>query len=251
MKKRLLCALALVFLGSCTANDYRDLQHSLAQTAMDRLHQTLAAQFAKQFGHGIDRALTSLAAENGFLSNPLVKILLPPPMGLVMDVGLTLYRDPEAALLETLINRAAAEAMPVAHPILQAALTQLIEGDDFEAIYSTGKTAATDTLEVRSRALIRESLSPVITQSLQNSGAMDLYETLALTTTIAQSMRSAKVATPQEAIDAIDESALNSQAITTEELGAYVTDKAVEGIFKTLRKEESSLRQRLQSNIDF
>jgi hypothetical protein len=91
----------------------------MSLAAQAKFQQMFANTFAQKLKYGIDLVVEQLALKGGFLDDPLVRILLPPPLGLVIGVARDLSAHPQAALLETLINRAAEDAIPVAGPILK------------------------------------------------------------------------------------------------------------------------------------
>ncbi|TNE81661.1 MAG: DUF4197 family protein, partial [Gammaproteobacteria bacterium] len=97
---------ACLMLAACTSS-----LEGLQQYAQDKLQQSVAAEFGRQLGRGINAVVTELGAEGGYLDDPLVRILLPPPLGMVIGVARDLHANPEAAALEILMNRAAEQAI--------------------------------------------------------------------------------------------------------------------------------------------
>src|SRR5690606_40846793 len=114
--QRLALLLAAALLLTACANTVDNLKVA----ASDTLRNTLAFHFSRQFGKSIGVVIQGLAAEGGFLDNPLVRVLLPPPVGLVIDVARDSKQNPRAAPLETVLNRAAEQAIPGAGPVLPA-----------------------------------------------------------------------------------------------------------------------------------
>jgi hypothetical protein len=237
-------------LSACTPTDYS----AMASAAEARLRQRMSEYFLRQFGNGIDAVLAGLAGADGFLDNPLVKILLPPPLGLVVGVGQALYKDPQAALLDTLINQAAATVIPGASPILKAALNDAIASGNAEKLFSGDKTAVTDYLREQTTASLNRALRPAIGDALANSGATTVYNQAVKIHQMVRAMEE-----DFDDISAIVEGVAETQAPANETpadatsvvLEDYVTEQAVEGIFKALEQKESRLRQQLKSQPGF
>ena len=160
---------AALLLTACT-----NTLDNLKVAAGDPLRTTLAHHFTRQFGKGIGAVIQGLAAEGGFLDNPLVRVLLPPPVGLVIDVTRDFQQNPRAALLETLMNRAAEQAIPGAGPILQTVLADM-DKTDMQALFNAGRTATTDHLRQKAGGAVREALLPVISEKLAAGGAVEIY----------------------------------------------------------------------------
>jgi hypothetical protein len=110
--------IAVTFLSlvvcACTSM-VADLESSVQQ----KFQQMLADKFAERLMVGIDAVVDELAKSGGYLNDPLVRILLPPPIGIVVGVASELKQNPDANLLQTLMNQAAEHAIPVAGPLLK------------------------------------------------------------------------------------------------------------------------------------
>ncbi|MDY0069574.1 MAG: DUF4197 domain-containing protein [Porticoccaceae bacterium] len=221
---RLAVLLAAALLLTACANTVDNLKVA----AGDTLRNTLAFHFSRQFGKSIGVVIQGLAAEGGFLDNPLVRVLLPPPVGLVIDVARDFKQNPRAALLETVMNRAAEQAIPGAGPILQAVLADMDKAD-MQGLFDAGKTATTDHLKEKAGSAVREALLPVISEKLAAGGAVEIYGELLkahqATTLIA--------GTPDDA----------PPPVAPEDLDDYVTDRAVDGLFRALGDREALIRE--------
>jgi hypothetical protein len=198
--------------------------------AEEALRNTLVFHFGRQFAYGMGFVIQGLAREGGYLDNPLVRILLPPPVGLVIDVARDLRHDPKAALLETLMNRAAENAIPGAGPILQAALRDM-DRSDTRSLFAAGKTATTDYLRERVGAAVYEALRPVIAQELAVSGAVDVYQGLL------QEREREIAMLVAEAPERMQ------RPVAPENLDDYVTGRAVDGLFRMLEQRETLIRE--------
>lgn len=252
MPRILLSILLLFCLVSCAPPDYDRMQASVAE----RARQTLARYFMGQFGKGIDGVLAGLAAEGGFLDNPLVKILLPPPLGLMIDVGQAFHNDPKAALLDTLINKAAENVTLGAGPILQAAVQDIIASGKAEALFSGDPAAVTDYLREQSTESLRDALKAPVAKALEESGATALYTELAEVSAIVSDMER-EMGEIQGAIDGeptelSDILAMPDMPATVapEDLDDYVTEKTIDGIFRMIEQKEKGLRQQIKAPVE-
>jgi len=97
MRRSAIIILLAVVFSSCAS-----FVDSVQQTAQVQFRQFLADQFGKRLKSGIDSVIGQLAMKGGFLDDPLVRILLPPPLGLAIGIARQVQKNPQAALLETL-----------------------------------------------------------------------------------------------------------------------------------------------------
>ena len=220
--------LAILLLSSCTPGSLNTLQQSLTLAAQEQLKKTLAGHFIAELGKGAGTVISSLARPGGYLDNPLVRILLPPPLGLAFDVARSMNADPQASLLVVLMNQAAEHAIPSAAPILQATLTHVTPAEA-RTLLDGGKTAATDFLKAKATAALQEALTPLVSANLAASGAQQLYGNLL------DNYRAEKAADPAQ----MDEPA--------PDLVQYVTGQAVAGAFKALGEKEALIRESLEN----
>jgi len=176
---------------------------------------------ALQFG--IDKEVTSLAKENGFFSNELVRISLPPQLQKVdktlRDVGLDALADEGLKVL----NRAAEDAVGEAIPVFADAVTK-ISFADARNILLGANDAATIYLSSRTEKELYTRFKPIISNSLDKVGATQVW------TNIIQKY--------------------NSLPITSKvnpDLSDYVTNQALNGVFLMIAKEEKDIRNTLSA----
>jgi hypothetical protein len=191
--------------------------------------------------------------KGGFLDDPLVRILLPPPLGLAIGIAKDLQQNPEAVLLETLLNQAAETTIPVAGPILKNIVMNMDE-PNLESLLDAGNTAATDYLKEKGGAVVQEVLLPAITEELHLNGAVELYGKLLkaretvdqVTETVADVQQ--QIETAQQQIETVQHQAAALQTVTQEQLGQYVAEQAMSGLFKKVADEELSIRETWDEN---
>jgi hypothetical protein len=241
---RIAGALASVLLLTSCAGGMDALEQDLRRSAQEQVMKTLAGQYTRALGQGIGTVVNGLAAPGGYLDNPLVRILLPPPVMLALDLARELRADTGADMLDVLVNSAAEQAIPGAGPILQAAIAEITPGDA-RALLDAGRTAGTDYLKARTTEALRETLQPLVATALAANGARQLYGELLEPQRA--SLPSAE--TPPEAVPEIAPEIAPDQAPRAElpDLEAHVTEQAIEGLFKVLTEEEARIREEIDS----
>lgn len=246
MLRLILIFIAVYCLTSCTSPDYQQMRTATGQLAAAKARLLASKYFLKKYAARVDLVLAGLAAEDGFLDNPLVKILLPPPVGLLIDVGQTFYENPRAALLDTLINHAAEQVTLGAGPVLRHAMEGIILENRAEALLSGDETAVTDFLRQETAAALHQTLLPEVSSILEDSGAKEIYreltEVAAKVEKVNSKARQAEALLNGEIIENRTNTPLEEKPVN---LDTYVTENAVAGIFKMLGEEEKALRQQL------
>ena len=239
---------AAVFVVSAILSACSSVIDSAQQTAQTKFQQFLANQFGRRLQAGIDAAIETLAAKGGFLDDPLVRILLPPPLGLVVGVARDLQENPKATLLETLLNQAAEHAIPVAGPILKNIVSNM-DTPSLENVMNKGDEAATDYLKEKGGAVVQAALLPAVTRELHANGAIKLYGELLdakeKADAVAQTAHDVqqKIETAQQQVETVQQQAEAVQNVSQEQLGQYVAERATAGLFKKVAKEELSVRR--------
>ena len=172
---------------------------------------------------GVTEQVTKLTAVDGFYKNETVKILFPEELQKVdktlRSIGLSSLADEGVKAL----NRAAEDAVKEATPIFVSAITSM-KITDAKNILTGGDTAATTYLEGTTSTSLAAKFSPVIQTSLGKVGADKIWETI-----IAR---------------------YNKVPLVTKvnpDLTNYVTEKAMEGVFKMIAVEEKDIRTNLSA----
>jgi hypothetical protein len=266
---RLICGLLVILLlSSCSPGRLSEMQRNVTLAAQQQLQRTLAGHFTRKLGDGVDLVLGRLSTAGGYLDNPLVRVLLPPPLGLVLSVARDLHADPQATVLEQLMNHAAETAIPGAGPVLRAAVRS-ISTADAETLLQDGATAASDFLMARTRDALLETLSPVVAETLAQSGANEVYAgalrvyelqksiALAGETVLRDSLPDGTgldvvVPKPSHPLGLAEPGAEDPAGLLLaqeppRDLGDYVTGKAVDGLFNALAQQEQVIRREIQN----
>lgn len=167
---------------------------------------------------GAKNASNRLSTVNGFFGNAAIKVLMPPEAKNVetslREVGMGSHVD--KAILA--MNRAAEDASSKAVPIFIDAITHM-SIDDGISILKGGKGAATKFLQNATTAQLTAAFKPVIKASLDKVNATKYWA---------------------EIFKAYDKIPFTQKVNT--DLPAYVTERALNGLFIALAEEENKIR---------
>lgn len=164
-----------------------------------------------------------LSAEDGYLKNLDVKIFFPEE---AQQVEKTLRNIGLGSLCDqviTSLNRAAEDAANEAKPIFVDAIKQMTF-QDVKAILLGEQNAATQYFSRTTSDALAQKFSPVINNSLQKVNATKYWS---------------DVMTQYNKIPLV-------KPVNTD-LTAYVTEKAIEGLFKEIAKEELKIREQISA----
>jgi len=168
---------------------------------------------------GTTKGVNVLSVKDGFFKNQAVKVLFPPEAAKVektlRDVGMGNLVD-EA---EKKLNRAAEDAANGAKDIFVDAITKMTV-EDAMGILMGENNACTEYLKKTTTDKLFSSFNPVIKNSLNKVGASDAWST---------------VMTNYNKIPFVDK--------VDPDLDAYVTNKAIGGVFHMIEKEEKLIRK--------
>jgi hypothetical protein len=167
---------------------------------------------------GAGNSTQKLSSVDGFFADAAVKILMPDEAKKVEQKlrSLGLGKQVDNAILS--MNRAAEDAAKSAAPIFLNAIKGITIQDGL-GILKGGDFAATNYLKGKTLAQLTETFRPVIEQSLQNVNATRYWNTLFTTYN--------KFSTEK----------------VNPDLTAYVTEKAMAGIFYQVGLEEQKIRK--------
>lgn len=168
---------------------------------------------------GAQIAVKQLGVPGGFSNNPEVKIGLPGKLGKVADKLKMFGMGDQVTQLETSMNKAAETAVTQAQPILVNAVKNM-SVTDAKGILSGGQDSATQYLNKSSREQIRAKFLPIVKAATDKVGVAQQYNALA-----------GKAA----AFGAVDAKSANVEN--------YVTEQALDGLFKMIAKQEETIRE--------
>ena len=167
---------------------------------------------------GAQIAVKQLGAPGGFSNNPEVKIGLPGKLEKAAGALKMLGMGDQITQLEDSMNKAAESAVTQAQPILVNAVKNM-SVSDAKGILSGGQDSATQYLDKSSREQIRAKFLPIVKQSTDKVGVAQQYNALAKKAPMGL---------------------LGGKADSVEN---YVTEQALDGLFKMIAQQEESIRQ--------
>ncbi|SDH27130.1 DUF4197 domain-containing protein [Pseudomonas abietaniphila] len=167
---------------------------------------------------GAQIAVKQLGVPGGFSNNKDVRIELPGKLGKVASKMKMLGMGTQVEQLETSMNQAAEAAVPQAQALLVDAVKKM-SVSDAKGILSGGKDSATQYLNKSSREQIRAKFLPIVKQATDKVGLAQKYNAFA------------GQAASLGVVDAKDAN-----------VEGYVTEKALDGLFEMIAKQEESIR---------
>lgn len=214
MKKLLM---AVFFVSSFTACDTLT-QVMNSTTGGGLTSQQITDGLKEALSIGTQNSANQLSAVDGFFANAAIKILMPPE---AQNVEKTLRSVGMGSLIDNAIlsmNRGAEEAAKTAAPIFLDAIKQM-SITDAVGILKGGDFAATNYFKDKTTAALTASFSPVINSALEKVGATKYWG---------------------DVFNVYNK--FSSKPVNTD-LGAYVTGKAIDGIFYEVSLEEQKIRK--------
>ncbi|HWB27737.1 MAG TPA: DUF4197 domain-containing protein [Chitinophagaceae bacterium] len=216
MKYILVLLLCITVTSSC--DTAKQLLNSLPQNGGGLTTDEIVSGLKQALTVGTQNGTSRLSAVDGFFADAAVKILMPPEAQKVentlRNVGLGSVVD--KAILS--MNRAAEDAAKSATPIFVNAIKQMTISDAI-GILKGGDFAATDYFKQKTTAALTEAFRPVISKSLDKVDATRYWKDVFTVY-----------------------NRFSSNPVNTD-LSAYVTGKAIDGIFYQVGIEEQKIRK--------
>ena len=179
-------------------------------------------------GKGVERAVASLGRTNGFLTNMNVRIPMPAKLQSV-EKGLRVAG--QGKLVDefvTSMNRAAEQAVPTAAAVFGDSIKQMSIGDA-KGILGGTNDAATQYFRRTTQTNLHAKFYPLVQKATDSVGVTASYKQMMGKFTSADSLGGLFGGKSPAKLDAAD-------------IDSYVTDKAMDGLFKMVAEEEKSIR---------
>ncbi|MCR9014193.1 DUF4197 domain-containing protein [Aquiflexum gelatinilyticum] len=208
-----------VFMYSCSSAQINKLIKDVTSGQIPLSQDEIAAGLKEALEQGIVKGTDLASKTDGYFKNEMIKILLPEDAQKVEKTlrNMGLGSEVDRALLA--INRGAESAAIEAKPIFVNAIKQM-NIQDALGILKGDATAATDYLKRTTNAQLVELFKPKIQASLDEVGATKYYGDLA---------------------NSYNKIPLTKQKVNPD-LNAYVTQKAIDGLFVLIAEEEKNIR---------
>jgi len=170
---------------------------------------------------GIDNSVKSTSVVDGFLKNSDIRLPFPPDAEKVKQKALDLGLDGQVEKFETTLNRAAEEATKEAAPIFVDAIKNMTVQDGFE-ILNGGNGAATKYLKEQTQDKLKSAFLPKVKDAISKVELTKYWNPLINKYNTAMTITGGQKLNP--------------------DLDQFVTDKAIEGLFYMVEKEENKIR---------
>ncbi|WP_220764004.1 DUF4197 domain-containing protein [Flavobacterium sp. UMI-01] len=218
MKKGAL-VLLLLFFVSCA--EMHQVLSQIPQTTSTGLD--ISAGLKEALNNGITKQVSKLTATDGFYKNAAVKILLPAELQKVdtglRKIGLSSLADEGLKAL----NRAAEDAVKEATPIFVSAVKNMTI-TDARGILLGSESAATSYLQNSTSTALYAKFNPVVKNSFSKVGADKVWT---------------NIITKYNSLPLVSK--------VNPDLNDYVTNQAMNGVFKMIAVEEKEIRTNINA----
>lgn len=171
---------------------------------------------------GIKNSVTKTSAVDGFLGNGLIRLPFPQDAMIIREKAIEWGMQGQVDKFETTLNRAAEEATKEALPIFIDAITNMSIADGF-SILNGGDGAATRFLKENTSSKLTAAFAPKVAAAISTVKLTDYWKPLAdKYNTVA---------------------AFSGKPPVTSDLNAYVTERAISGLFLLVEQEENKIRK--------
>ncbi len=202
-------------------------QTMLAGLSQDQMVQGLKGALAK----GLQQAIAGLGHDGGFLTNLNVKIPMPEKLQTVEKAVRAMKQDKLADDFVTTINHAAEQALPEAGSVFANVLKQMTI-EDAKSILSGPNDAATQYFQKTTQTNLYAKFYPIVQKATEKTGVTAAYKNLMEKANVGQGLGSFG--------SSLGGSLLGKDSM---DIDAYVTNKAMDGLFKMVATEEQQIRQ--------
>ena len=171
---------------------------------------------------GIRNSVNLTSVTDGFLKNDAIRLPFPPDAQKVKEKALEWRLDGQVEKFETTLNRAAEEATKEALPIFKDAIFNMSVQDGF-AILNGGDGAATKFLKDQTTSKLVSAFSPKVKEATSKVKLTEYWNPIINKYNGAMSITGGQKINP--------------------DLDAFITQKAIEGLFLMVEKEENKIRK--------
>ncbi len=200
---------------------------SLSELSQDQMAQGLQ----DALGKGLQQAIARLGHDGGFLTNLQVRIPTPEKLQKVETALRAMKEDKLADDFIITMNHAAEQAVPEAASVFANALKQLTI-QDAKSILSGPDDAATQYFQKTTQTNLYAKFYPIVQKATAKTGVTAAYKSLIEKANVGQGLGSFG--------SVLGGSPLDKDSL---DIDAYVTSKAMDGLFKMVAEEEKQIRQ--------
>ncbi len=177
---------------------------------------------------GIEKSVDLTSKTDGFNGNQLIRIPFPDEAKKVKDVALDLGLTNQVAKFEETLNRAAEQAVAEAIPVFVEAISNMSIQDGFAILNGENNAATTYLMDATTAALVNK-FRPIVDKAVQD------VELTKYWTPLVNAYNTATILTGGQDVDP--------------DLTQYVTERAIQGLFVYVEKEEQNIRANPSARI--
>ncbi len=196
---------------------------------------------------GVNYAVKTLSAKDGYFNNQLTKIGLPEDLQKTADLVRKIGGDKYVDDLVLAFNNAATEAAPKTAKILADSISDM-SIDDAKKILSGSDKAATDYFRANSTKDLQKTIAPIIQKSMDNNSVAKYYD--AFQSFYKENAGALKNEYVSSAADMLGYGGVIPKD-GDEDLNSYVTNKSIDGLMLMIEEKEKEIRDNpLMQNSD-
>lgn len=215
-----------LFVGTCSKVDLSVINNYVSTTttptAPKLSNEEVVSGLKEALNVGIKNAVNITSVTDGFLKNESIRLPFPPDAIKARQKAIDLGMTAQVEKFETTLNRAAEEASKEAILIFADAITNMSIQDGF-TILKGGEGAATNYLKEQTTAKLTAAFSPKVAEAISKVKLTEYWSPIMTKYNTAMTLTGGEKINP--------------------DLNAYVTQKAIEGLFKMVALEENKIRK--------
>ena len=181
--------------------------------------ETIVSGLKEALSFSTEKAVGIVSKENGFFSNPAIKVPIPEKIKKATDILKQLGFEETVNSFELSMNRAVEKASPQAADIFKTAIKQMTI-EDAKTILNGGDTAATQYFTAKTSDKLYSIFKPIVSESMDQVEVTKQYKVL-----------------ENKYTSMVPLGSVNSFA-----LDDYVTKKGLDGLFYMMAEEEKKIR---------
>lgn len=225
MKKFILPALSILMLIACTTQQIQQTANAAKETMNGKpasnplTNEEVISGLRDALTVGTNNSSAFASKLDGYYKNPALFIPFPPEAQKVKDWASKMGMNKQVDEFVMTLNRSAEEAAKDAAPIFVNAIKGMSIGDGF-AILKGADNAATQYLKDKTTAELRLKFTPVVQNAINKVQVTKYWN---------------PIITNYNKVPFVEKQ--------NPDLTAYVTDRAMEGLFKLIADEELKIRK--------
>ena len=223
---KLLPILLLISLFSCSIIE--DVSTTIinptnnSSSKIDLTNEEVISGLKEALNVGIKNAVNLSSVTDGFLKNDVIRLPFPPDAIKVREKALNFGLSKQVETFEETLNRAAEEATKKALPIFIDAIKNMSVSDGF-SILKDGEGAATKFLKSQTSNQLVIAFAPVVKEATTKVQLTAYWNPIITRYNSAMSLSGGQKLNP--------------------DLDAYITQKAIDGLFYLVEVEENKIRK--------